>query len=226
MLTSAPVEVKSVRANKSSVSVCFLPDDDPSDRIKTSSWNTADVAGSHSLRQTAERWGRGGWNVTESRKSGKRRRRDDGWMLSQLTGGEGKVTWKTWKPTAFISKPRLSTSYLHSLHRNAPPALSPLHGRLFKFKSIGTLPLTDCKRRFMPGPAAALQSVIVIQPEERVVVAARSAWTSVCQRRPAFINLHRFVLKDPPGDAGHCRTAHTVEFKDQQQESFHPLSLS
>lgn len=109
---------------------------------------------------------------------------------------------------------------------NTPPALSALHGRLFKFKSIGTLPLTDCKRRFIRGPAAALQSVIVIQPEERVVVAARSSWTSVCQRRPAFINRHRFVLKDPPGDAGHCRTTHTVVFRDQQQESFQPLWFS
>lgn len=36
-------------------------------------------------------------------------------------------------------------------------------GCLFHFKSFATLPLTDCKRRFIPRPTTALQSVIVIQ---------------------------------------------------------------
>lgn len=36
-------------------------------------------------------------------------------------------------------------------------------GCLFHIKRFATLPLTDCKRRFIPRPTTALQSVIVIQ---------------------------------------------------------------
>lgn len=84
-------------------------------------------------------------------------------------GKKRKVTWNTFPNP----RPRLSTSYLHSLHREQSrrtfshrAALSRpdlRRGRLFKFKSVATLPVTDCKRRFISCPAAALKSVIVIQ---------------------------------------------------------------
>lgn len=60
-------------------------------------------------------------------------------------------------------RPLLSASYLNSHHTNGLAAFRLPRCRLFKLKSVGTLPLTDCKRRFISCPAAVLQSVIVIQ---------------------------------------------------------------
>lgn len=74
------------------------------------------------------------------------------------------------KPAAFISKLNtLSFDNLFAFPRHLfsfGAALSRAdlrRGCLFHFKSFATLPLTDCKRRFIPHPTTALQSVIVIQ---------------------------------------------------------------
>lgn len=113
-----------------------------------------------------------------------------------------------------------STGYLHSLRRKQSRHTSSFRtassrpdlrrGRLFNFKSIATLPLTDCKRRFISRPAAALQSVIVIQ-----------RWRKSCHRvlvifggyLPALFFFYQppkmFFIGSPlgikaPGSAGQC----------------------